>query len=58
MDFREWVIDEIRREIAVWTAAATLTADTDEEKPLGVADGGEHRWPPRALFEQESPACT
>jgi hypothetical protein len=58
MNFAEWVKDEVRREVAVWLAAPTLTSHTVEEKPLGVADGGEHRWPPRALFEQESPACT
>ena len=56
--FAEWVIDEIRREIAVWLVAPTLTADTDEEKPLDVeltvgSTSGRH-----ALFEQETPACT
>jgi hypothetical protein len=58
MNFAEWVKDEVRREVAVWLAAPTLTSHRDEEKPLGVADDGDHRWPPRALIEQESPACT
>jgi hypothetical protein len=40
MNFAEWVIDEIRREVALWLAAPTLTSHTDEGKQPGVLDRG------------------